>query len=587
MKKLKDVIKKNPEPARKANVDPGQLGQYAAQNQVSEGALERYLKSMGIDPRFASMSTKVSKAKSGEFAKWKRDRAFKEDVTSDRADGDARSKDALSPTMQRAKRLQKAQSHYKIQPVTSAPHQNPIKQEDVKALDNKVKMLRAKTRQDMGEEVVSEANITHAAHFDDPKTGKWASMALLTAKNDQDAVSQAHDLLRTDAYRHYKLSAVERHEPVKNIKMKEEVINEISPELQHRYFKAAYAQQPNRSKQTKNRRKGMDKVINRTLKRNVLDTTGADKDFKDQEKKRGIGQVRDHVEHLNKENVSFDPKGATHADGLPPDNHTQVNEKKRMSAAAKLQKAFGREMERGQRDARLGKTLLAPKELKQAGGAAQTPKITQEGLQEEDRHYVVSKDLQKGRVDMVKNGNQPDFHPTREKAENKANLLNNQNTQGHIQYNYGGVLKEDTMADRIEAAKINGLTQVKNIKEFMFDEHKDMRYTNLMSAKKKMEEQNLLRLSRVTEDLYDHEKEDKSVATYGKKPKFDKADKDDSKGEKKPEAAAVMSGGTTLTGTKRDTIEIDPMMRARPGQPDPTKKKEGEKDGKEDKKKDK
>jgi hypothetical protein len=90
----------------------------------------------------------------------------------------------------------------------------------------------------------------------------------------------------------------------------------------------------------------------------------------------------------------------------------------------------------------------------------------------------------------------------------------------------------------------------------------------------------------VQEDLYDHEKEDKSVATYGKKPKLDQADPKDSKGENKPKAAAVLSGGTTLTGQKRDDIEIDPMMRARPGQPDPTKKKEGDKD-KDEKKKDK
>ena len=29
-----------------------------------------------------------------------------------------------------------------------------------------------------------------------------------------------------------------------------------------------------------------------------------------------------------------------------------------------------------------------------------------------------------------------------------------------------------------------------------------------------------------------------------------------------------------MTGTPRDTIEIDPMMRVRPGQPDPTKKED-------------
>ena len=47
----------------------------------------------------------------------------------------------------------------------------------------------------------------------------------------------------------------------------------------------------------------------------------------------------------------------------------------------------------------------------------------------------------------------------------------------------------------------------------------------------------------VKEDLYDHEKEDKSVATYGKKPKLEVTDKKESMGEKKPQAAAVLSGG--------------------------------------------
>ena len=39
-----------------------------------------------------------------------------------------------------------------------------------------------------------------------------------------------------------------------------------------------------------------------------------------------------------------------------------------------------------------------------------------------------------------------------------------------------------------------------------------------------------------------------------------------------PQAAAVLSGGKTMTGTDRDTIEIDPFMRQRPGTTDPTKK---------------
>jgi hypothetical protein len=61
------------------------------------------------------------------------------------------------------------------------------------------------------------------------------------------------------------------------------------------------------------------------------------------------------------------------------------------------------------------------------------------------------------------------------------------------------------------------------------------------------------------EETYDHEKEDKSVATYGKKPKMQKV----TDNLEEPQAAAVLKGGTTMTGEKRDTIEIDPMMKMR------------------------
>jgi hypothetical protein len=67
------------------------------------------------------------------------------------------------------------------------------------------------------------------------------------------------------------------------------------------------------------------------------------------------------------------------------------------------------------------------------------------------------------------------------------------------------------------------------------------------------------------EETFDTEKEDKSVATYGKKPKLtDTTKKIDTVGDK-TQAAAIMSGGTTLTGTPRDVIEIDPMMKLKPG----------------------
>jgi hypothetical protein len=70
------------------------------------------------------------------------------------------------------------------------------------------------------------------------------------------------------------------------------------------------------------------------------------------------------------------------------------------------------------------------------------------------------------------------------------------------------------------------------------------------------------------EDMYDFEKDDKSVQPYGKKPKLNMTDKKDNVGETKPEARAVMTGGKTLTGQSRDMVEIDPAMKNRPDRPD-------------------
>jgi hypothetical protein len=70
------------------------------------------------------------------------------------------------------------------------------------------------------------------------------------------------------------------------------------------------------------------------------------------------------------------------------------------------------------------------------------------------------------------------------------------------------------------------------------------------------------------EDMYDFEKDDKSVQPYGKKPKLDMTDKKNNVGENKPEARAVMTGGKTLTGQPRDMVEIDPSMKNRPDRPD-------------------
>jgi hypothetical protein len=80
---------------------------------------------------------------------------------------------------------------------------------------------------------------------------------------------------------------------------------------------------------------------------------------------------------------------------------------------------------------------------------------------------------------------------------------------------------------------------------------------------------------KVTEDTYDSEKDDKygQNPTFGKKPVIQKpenAKKTENIDNVKTKAAAVLTGGTTLTGQKRDSIQIDPELNnPRPGQSDP------------------
>lgn len=71
--------------------------------------------------------------------------------------------------------------------------------------------------------------------------------------------------------------------------------------------------------------------------------------------------------------------------------------------------------------------------------------------------------------------------------------------------------------------------------------------------------------------MYDKEKTDKLETPYGKKPSMVRADKKMATSDKEPQAAAVLTGGKTLTGQDRDTLEIDPLMR-KPGPLDQNKK---------------
>ena len=122
-------------------------------------------------------------------------------------------------------------------------------------------------------------------------------------------------------------------------------------------------------------------------------------------------------------------------------------------------------------------------------------------------------------------------------------------------------IKEDKFQDSMAATQTVGM-EVDNPSDA---ERKSQRSKSARIIKSIYKRKNM------KEELYDHEKEDKPTTSYGKKPKMSVTKPTDNVGENKPDAAAVLTGGKTLTGQTRDTIEIDPMMKKRPGS-DPTGK---------------
>ncbi len=82
---------------------------------------------------------------------------------------------------------------------------------------------------------------------------------------------------------------------------------------------------------------------------------------------------------------------------------------------------------------------------------------------------------------------------------------------------------------------------------------------------------------KMSEDIYDHEKEDKPTKGSAK-PKIDRHEDEDNYGDDKSDAKITITGGKTETGEGRDTIEIDPMMKKRLNQQQQLKKDSSDRD---------
>ena len=503
MKKLKDILKKNPEPAKAANVDAGQLGQYSAKHQVNEGALEKYLSSRGIDHEHLSTATKIAYSKSAVFLKWKRDHML-EDRTME-----------PSPTQKRLDKIRKSVSAHQV-----------IRTEQA----------------EMDEAKIAISSVKHG----DFKPGQIAHHQYLGKVEVADKSGKKVYSLKDKKYYdvgHGTLS----HEPIA------ESVKKPKPTALEKFRKASDERQRKHDEIQKNQSKdgsGMTSAIDRLQKHM---------------NKEEVELNEDNLDSIAKKH-GMEFKRTTYGAGMKHPKHGEVSinrygEWNHYPAGSRHSKAHG-DSSFNFKD--LDKHLSSLKEE-----VEQIDELKKSTLASyKDKSSASLKNAQANR-----DAAEPGKHMSKGFADlhAKSDAVAKKRVKGLIGYmqrKQGMKPTSEDVGDAKAAVNAYGLpnASLEPVSEKRRQMSKSARIIKALYKKKGM----------VKEDLYDHEKEDKSVATYGKKPKFEKAEKDEG-GEKKPEAAAVLSGGTTLTGEKRDDIEIDPMMRNRPGQPDVTKKDDKDK----------
>jgi len=132
---LKSIVKK---PADKSTYGTNPRDPWSARENIDEDkALDQYLSTRGINPKFAPKDVKIAHSKSNQFLNWRRSHV-REDLTTGRETTDVRSKVAQSPTLKRKNELQKSVKHYIVKSPTGSMHKEDFTDEEVDMLINEV-----------------------------------------------------------------------------------------------------------------------------------------------------------------------------------------------------------------------------------------------------------------------------------------------------------------------------------------------------------------------------------------------------------------------------------------------------------------
>lgn len=478
---------------------------------ISEAkALDRFLMSRGIDPRFVTTDQKVSHAKSGEFIKWLRDRKVEEVESEDELIEQKTPQEKFKSGLKKAgydpdkgaKRLSDVLAKQKKEREEHEKKYGHLyAKEEVTSSTERLKVDYTKVRGQVGNPYKKDNKLVTAPIKKEEVTETDYSKikGQTSNKYNKDVkLNGTVTLIGKEPKGEYERK-VDKYLKKKYNKEEVESIDEISKELKTSYRQKAIGD-------IRALRPHAEKGEYTDLAKNVM-------------KKRQAGVNRSMKEE---EEIEENHIAVAMGKELDDEGSMTLNQMDQMERAVDMvRKYIGKDMTKQLPSWVQSKITLATDYIDSVGNYLNT---TNEEVKEPTGQLKDACWTGYTAVGMKnKNGKKvPNCVPTKESFEDEHGVSDKK--------------KQSSKSARI----IKSIYKRKNMKE----------------------------------DTYDHEKDDKSIATYGKKPKMAKTDDKAGMGENKPSAAAIMSGGTTLTGQKRDTVEIDPLMRVRPGQTDTTKKVE-------------
>jgi hypothetical protein len=177
-------------------------------------------------------------------------------------------------------------------------------------------------------------------------------------------------------------------------------------------------------------------------------------------------------------------------------------------------------------------------------------------------HYMSSKNEDGMNEEVELEGSVQDTLHQRQQALRKKSGLPHPDYYKELGKSY------DIEDDKERLSKQSEIKKKYNVESVLYDNPKGT-LTRVTERKKELTRsariiKSLYKKKGIKEDTYDWEKDDKDTSSYGKQPKFTKSDDKASKVKKESDAAAILSGGTTLTKQNRDIVELDPKMKMRP-----------------------